>query len=445
MIKQLNDYITARNIPDNRNPVIVGVSGGIDSMVLLHLMQLSGYQITAAHCNFSLRGKESDGDQQFVTEKCARAAIPLRTVRFDTSEYAREMGISIQMAARDLRFIWFRKLANELDISYIALAHNRNDIAETLLINMLRGTGLAGLTGIRPVNGNIIRPLLFATRDMIENYATDNNILFREDSSNSDTKYIRNRIRHIVLPAMEEISDGTVSRLAETAERLTGSYDILLSETGKKYDQIFSQRDKLIYASRIELLSLEPLETYIFELFRRFGISSQQINGVINLLKSPSGKVINTSSHRILADRKNIIIKPRYENEAEQMVVESEEALLSVTSHFKAEKVEPAYFNPSSDSSVAWIDADKIKYPLSIRRWIPGDTFQPFGMGGRSKKVSDLLTDHKLSLFQKEKVSLLVSGGEVVWVIGIRADYRYRITAETTSLIKLTSRSRIII
>ncbi|MBS0010968.1 MAG: tRNA lysidine(34) synthetase TilS, partial [Bacteroidales bacterium] len=340
---------------------------------------------------------------------------------------------------------WFRKLADEIDIIYIALAHNRNDIAETLLINMLRGTGLAGLTGIRPVNGNIIRPLLFATRDMIENYATDSNILFREDSSNSDTKYIRNRIRHIVLPAMEEISDGTVTRLAETAERLTGSYDILLSETGKKYDQIFSQRDKLIYASRSELLSLEPLETYIFELFRRFGISSQQIKGVINLLKSPSGKVINTSSHRILADRKNIIIKPRYENEDEQMVVESEEALLSVTSHFKAEKVEPASFNPSSDSSVAWIDADKLKYPLSIRRWIHGDTFQPFGMGGRTKKLSDLLTDHKLSLFQKEKVSLLVSGGEVVWVIGIRADYRYRITAETTSLIKLTSRSRIII
>jgi tRNA(Ile)-lysidine synthase len=438
MINQLNDYITASKIPGNSNPVIVGVSGGIDSMVLMHLMQQSGYKIVAAHCNFSLRGKESDGDQQFVTEKCALAAIPLRTIRFDTASYARNKGISIQMAARDLRFNWFINLADELKISYVALAHNRNDVAETMLINLLRGTGLAGLTGIRPVNGKIIRPLLFATRENIERYAADNNICFREDSSNSETKYIRNRIRHIVLPEMEKICDGTVNRLAETAERLTGTYDIVLSETGSRYNQIFSEKDGLIYASRGDLVSLEPMETYIFEFFRRFGISSHQVGEVITLLESPPGKLINTPSHSILSDRKNIVIKPRHEDNPETIVIESEEALLSMTSPFKAEKMDPASLNLSSDASVAWIDAAKLKYPLNIRKWMPGDTLQPFGMGGRSKKVSDLLTDHKISLFQKENIALLISGGEIVWVIGIRTDYRYRITEKTSYVIKLT-------
>jgi tRNA(Ile)-lysidine synthase len=439
MINQLNDYITASKIPGNSYPVVVGVSGGIDSMVLMHLMQQSGYNIVAAHCNFSLRGKESDEDQQFVAEKCALAAIPFRTIRFETASYARNNGISIQMAARDLRFNWFNKLADELDINYIALAHNRNDIAETVLINLLRGTGLAGLTGIRAVNGRIIRPLLFATRENIEKYAADNNICFREDSSNSETKYIRNRIRHIVLPEMDKISDGIVNRLAETAERLAGTYDIILSETGRRYNQVFSEKDGLIYASKDDLVSLEPLETYIHEFFRRFGISSRQIDEVITLLESQPGKLINTPTHTILSDRKNIIVKPRNNDEAAEIVIESEQELLAIKSHFKAEKADPAALNTSSDASVAWIDAAKLEYPLKIRKWMPGDSFQPYGMGGQSKKVSDLLTDHKISLFQKESVFLLISGGEIVWVIGIRADHRYRITEETSSAIRLSA------
>ena len=442
MINQLNDYITATKIPGNCYPVVVGVSGGIDSMVLLHLMKMSGYNIVAAHCNFSLRGKESDDDQQFVAERCAREAIPFRTIRFDTTAYAGNKGISIQMAARDLRFNWFYKLADELDIRYIALAHNRNDIAETIIINLLRGTGLAGLTGIRPLNGRIIRPLLFATRENIETYAADNNIRFREDSSNSETKYIRNRIRHIVLPEMDKISDGIVNRLAETAVRLTGSYDIILSETERRYNQIFSEKDGLIYASKGDLISLEPLETYIYELFKRFGISSGQPDEVITLLKSQPGKLINTNTHTILSDRENIIVRPLNKDESTEIIIENEEALLDIKDLFVAEKADPASLNISPDASVAWIDASNLKSPLKIRKWMPGDTFQPYGMGGRSKKISDLLTDHKISLFQKERTLLLTSGDEIVWVIGIRADHRYRITEETSSAIRLSASKR---
>ena len=439
MINQLNEYITTHSIPGNNNPVIAGVSGGIDSMVLMHLMHRAGYNVTAAHCNFSLRGKESDSDQEFVTEKCRQAGIPLHSVRFNTTSYAGERGISIQMAARELRFRWFTQLAQKLSISYIALAHNRNDIAETVLINLMRGTGLAGLTGMKPVNKNIIRPLLFASRDMIESYAVENNISFREDSSNSEIKYARNRIRHILLPAMEEISEGSAERLVETADRLSGAYDIVASEIAKVFNQIFTEKEGLVYVSRSELKSVKPQGTYIFELFRKYGISARQIDELIRLLDSPSGKIINTPSHRILSDRDKIIIEPQREPVEAIRVIASEESLLSSGSLITAEKAEPGSFKPLTDAAVAWVDAGKLNYPLTIRKWIYGDSFQPFGMGGKSKKVSDILTDCKLSIFQKEKVYLLLSGNEIVWVIGIRADERFRITPQTSSAIKISA------
>ena len=439
MIDQLNEYITTHSIPGNSNPVIVGVSGGIDSMVLLHLMHRAGYTITVAHCNFSLRGKESDGDQEFVIEKCRQAGIPLHLIHFTTVSYAEEKGISIQMAARELRFKWFTQLADNLSINYIALAHNRNDVAETVLINLMRGTGLAGLTGIKPVNKNIIRPLLFASRDMILRYAAKHNISFREDSSNSETKYIRNRIRHILLPAMEEMNEGSVERLVETAGRLSGAYDIVTSEITRVYKQIFTEKEGVFYVSRNELKSLKPLITYIFELFRKYGISTGQINELISLLDSPPGKIINTTSHRILSDRERIIIEPLGENDESIRIIASEESLLSEVSLFSAKKVKPESFKPITDTTIAWVDAGKLNYPLTIRKWIPGDSFQPFGMGGQSKKISDILTDNKLSLFQKEKIQLLLSGDNIVWVIGIRTDNRFRITDETSSVIKLTA------
>lgn len=439
MINQLNEFIISHNIPGNNNPVIVGASGGIDSMVLLHLMQQAGYNVAVAHCNFSLRGSESDGDQDFIEKKCSESAIPFHLVRFNTASYAREKGISIQMAARKLRFRWFNELSEKLGIAYIALAHNRNDIAETMLINLIRGTGLAGLTGIKPVSNNIIRPLLFATRDMIEGYAAENSISYREDSSNSETKYIRNRIRHRVLPAMDETGADTVKRLSETAERLSDAYEIITSEIQRIYNKLFTEKKELFYVSRSELKRLRPLATYIFELFSQYGISAGQVNELINLLDSPPGKVINTPSHRILSDREKLIIEPKREPAGLIRIIQSEESLLEVTDVFSAEKIDPNSFEPIKYAAVAWVDANKLNYPLTIRKWIPGDFFQPFGMGGRSKKVSDILTDYKLSLFQKESVYLLLSGNEIAWVIGIRADERFRITPQTSSAIKITA------
>lgn len=440
MTSQLHKFISENNLPGRESRFILGVSGGIDSMVLLHLMKGAGYTVSVCHCNFSLRGEESDGDEQFVSDYCRTTETEFSSVRFDTKKHAGENNISIQMAARELRYQWFEKMRSELGFDYIGLAHNMNDVAETFMINLTRGTGLNGLTGIKPLNGKIVRPLLFATRKMIQDYATENNISWREDTSNSETKYIRNRIRHLILPGMEEMNPNIVESLYETANRMAGSYEIVTASVENIRRDIFRHHDNVSEVEKQSLLSLQPLHGYIFELFRDYGIFPGQVDGIIDLLSSGPGRVIYTAGYRIMSDRDLLIIAPDTDHSEQPVVIRDEKELLEYRGLFSARIIPAAGFTPVNNPAMAWFDSETVTYPLTVRRWRAGDRFYPFGTGG-IKKLSDLMTDLKMPMHQKERVMVLESGEDIAWVIGIRSGNRFRVSPGSTRIIEMQATS----
>ena len=433
----LKEFISENHLPGTGHPILLGVSGGIDSMVLLDLLSKAGYNISVAHCNFSLRGKESDLDERFVEEVCAGKGIGFHTVRFDTAAYAKTKRISIQMAARDLRYEWFEIKRVELGLGYIALAHNKNDVVETFMINLSRGTGLNGLTGIKPVNGNLIRPLLFATREMIRAYAAENNITYREDSSNNETKYLRNRVRHLILPHFEILNSSAVVSINETIRKLSEAYDIVTSAVESRRSAIFTVKDDVIEANKETLRGLDPLKTYLFELFREFGISPGQVDDLAELLDAESGRMIETAKYRIFSDRDKIhIVLSEQDNEGDDDIVfKNESELLSYSGHFHVSIIKPVQFIPADNPSRAWLDARSLSYPVIVRKWRAGDYLYPYGLKGK-KKLSDLFIDLKIPLYMKEKVMIMQSGNDIAWVIGIRADRRFCVTGESKMILE---------
>lgn len=438
MIGLLKKFISENHLPEIDHPILLAVSGGIDSMVMLHLMKKAGYNAVVAHCNFSLRGNESDADERFVEEICAGMGIGFHSVRFDTAEYSRSKKISIQMAARELRYEWFEMKRAELGLEYVSLAHNQNDVVETFMINLSRGTGLNGLTGIKAINGNIIRPVLFATREMIRLYAAENSISYREDSSNSETKYLRNRVRHLILPHFEIINSNAVISINETIRKLSESYEIVTDTVESVRSAIFIRNGDITEVSKESLRNLKPLKTYLFELFREFGISPPQTDEIAELLDAETGKMIETGKYRIFSDRDKILLVPAEENNNDEAVLLNEGELIDYAGHFRAYIIKPGDFKPVNDHKKAWFDAATLRYPLLIRKWKQGDFLYPYGLKGR-KKLSDLFIDLKLPVYMKERVIILQSGSEIAWVIGFRADKRFCVTDRSKKIIELST------
>lgn len=431
MLKEFKKYIAENNMLKKDSNVLLTVSGGIDSMVMAHLALSAGIKSGIAHCNFCLRGKESDMDEDLVRKYAGENQLPFYSVRFETKAYAAEKRLSVQMAARELRYRWFEEIRINNGYDLIAVAHNLNDNIETLLINLTRGTGISGLTGIRPLSGSIIRPLLFATRTDIENYCRKNQIPFREDRSNYDIKYTRNKIRNLVLPVLKEINPAIEKTLSDTIKRLKGTDELV-----ERY--ISELREKISYVKgSTSLFDRDRLRIYLsdrnvlFELFRPYGLSGSQVDDLSDVIMGITGGQLFTSTHRIIRNRNEVVVEPIEQIRDQYYFVYNAEELKEVPGieSVEIQDLTGEFYIPENNL-IACLDEGELEFPLLVRRWKKGDFFFPLGMRHR-KKLSDFLIDRKLSLIEKEKVMVLESAGRIAWVIGERIDSRFRIRSST--------------
>ena len=439
LLSRLQHYIDEQELCAPGDRILLTVSGGVDSMVMAQLMTAAGYECGVAHCNFSLRRQESDDDEMFVRAWAAARDLPFFFVRFDTKAYAAEHGLSIQMAARDLRYAWFRETARAEGYDRIALAHNRNDVAETFLINLTRGTGLRGLTGIRPRQDLLIRPLLFARRDEIEAYARREGIAWRDDSSNRSVRYTRNKIRHEILPLFEELNPSFVDTLAATAARLSATEEVFEKYLDEMRPQLLlEQGDRQLIP--LEKLRRAPARAAIlFELLSPLGFSPATTGHILKALDSTPGRQFFSPTHRLLKDRDFLIITPLSGEEGQERRYYIEEGMTGLSEPLRlrltAFERDDTFVIPR-DPAVAVIDYDKLSWPLVLRHWQPGDYFRPLGMEGM-KKLSDFFIDEKVPRDEKEKIWLITEGDRIVWIPGMRLDDRYKITDDTKKILQI--------
>ncbi|HOC47103.1 MAG: tRNA lysidine(34) synthetase TilS [Bacteroidales bacterium] len=437
MLSRFLEFSEREKLFTGGSRLLLAVSGGIDSMVMAWLFREAGIEYSIAHCNFSLRGDESDGDEEFVAAYARTSSISFFSRRFDTMTYAGTHRISVQMAARELRYDWFRSLIRSEGFDSVAVAHNLNDNVETFLINLSRGTGLHGLTGMSPRTGDIIRPLLFATREEIASYASARGIDFREDRSNAEVKYIRNRIRHKVIPELEKVNPGILAAVADTMKHLSSDSSLVDTYLSQLSGQLFTFSGDSAGVEISSLMALNPLEPHIFGLFRPFGLFPKQTDEVISLLQSGTGRSVYTATHRLLNDRGRIIISPRISEAPEEYTFNSIDEI-RISGLFSALRItEPSDDALPATHLTASLDLDLVAFPVTVRPWKPGDRFMPLGMK-QMKKISDFLIDLKVPVTEKEQVLLLLSGSDVMWVMGYRIDDRFRVSEETGKIIVLT-------
>lgn len=417
----------------SESKILIAISGGVDSVVLTHLCKEANLDISLAHCNFHLRGEESEGDEGFVMELADALDIEVYIEGFETEAYARGKKISIQMAARELRYHWFEELRETLQFDYIFTAHHANDNLETVLINFVRGTGLEGLTGIPEKNGYILRPLLPFSREDIEEYARNSHIKWREDSSNASGKYLRNRIRQEVIPTLVDLNPQFLESFENTRKHLQESSVLVEDYISALFPRI-AKEEEYGYSFRIKMLKTIPhLRAVLYELFRSFGFT--EWNDVFDLLDAQPGKIVYSKTHRLIKDRENLLLTtfPSI-NEREYEILAEEEVVMLPIGTFQLEEADEI---SNGGKNVIYLDLNKLNFPLTVRRWEEGDYFHPFGMKGR-KKLSKYFKDEKLSLPQKENCWLLCSKNEIVWVIGYRADARFGVDENTSAILKLT-------
>ncbi|MBN2747276.1 MAG: tRNA lysidine(34) synthetase TilS [Bacteroidales bacterium] len=436
-----NNYLRNDLLLKSSDSVILTVSGGVDSMVMLHLFQKTSFKIRVAHCNFQLRGQESERDMLFVENYCLQNQIEFDIIRFDTEHYAKTHKLSIQMAARELRYNWFSELKSKYQFDFIATAHNLDDLAETFLINLSRGTGLAGLHGIPAQTPSLIRPLLFADRQAISKYASIKNVPFVEDSSNQSTKYLRNKIRHDILPFFTQNNPKFLLNISRLAEYIAKVESFLLNQTDAALNPMIELQEDNIVLDLEQLQQLENHEIYFREFLRGYKFSFATVDLIWQaILTEKCGLWFDSPTFRLFIDRSKIILIPgnvlnnNYLNE-DWYISSDLEVLAPMELHCELISEKPSHF--SSDSHTIWIDYHKVTFPLKIRRWQHGDYFYPFGMKGK-KLLSDFFIDNKISILDKTEIFLLVSNDEIVWIIGMRADNRFRIDTKTQRILKIS-------
>lgn len=413
--------------------ILLATSGGKDSMVMVHLFQQLDYQIGIAHCNFQLRGMESFEDQNFVKEYATAHDIPLFITQFDTKAFAEDYKISTQVAARELRYNWFYELLETEKFDYILTAHHADDNLETFLINLSRGTGLDGLTGIPQQNDKVVRPFLVFSQEEIEEYAKLNTIQWREDSSNASDKYLRNKIRHHLVPLLKELNPNFLSSLHKTQTYLQEVQVMAEDASIMIYQQVARQENDTIYFDLKKLQQLPNCKSYLYQWLKEFDFTAWE--DIYDLVESQSGKYVFSPEYRLLKDRDFLILSPiDFIDSNDKYYIQKDQSEVNIPLKLSLCKV--ADISNVSNKTI-FVDADKIQYPLVLRRWNEGDVFQPFGMNGKSKKVSKLFKDEKLSLLDKENVWILCSDNAIVWVIGIRQDERFKIDTAANTILKI--------
>lgn len=439
MLSTIQAYIAQHQLLRPGAPVIVGLSGGADSVALLHILTRLGYPCVAAHCNFHLRNDESDADADFAQQTAEALGLPFRRIDFDTADYARQHGVSIEMAARTLRYEWFETLRPELGAEAIAVAHHRDDNVETVLLNLIRGTGLSGLCGMRPRNGHIVRPLLSVDRHQIVRWLADRHLPFCTDSSNASDVYRRNFVRLRLLPLMEQLNPSVRDAILRMAGHLTDVEAIYRNA-------IDSHRAHLIDADgRISidaLLRTPAPQAVLFELLTPYGFTPSQCADIARALSGESGRSFFAPGGRwhLLKDRLHLILYPADEVSADAFTLTLGSELTAPIRLSLEERIVDEAFTISRSPHVATFDADRIALPLTLRRWRAGDSFVPFGMTGR-KKLSDYFSDHKFSLLHKAAAWILCdASGRILWIVGHRTDNRFRITSKTRRALIVTQR-----
>lgn len=450
LLKRFVQYINDQNLFQKDNRLLLAVSGGIDSVVLTELCHQAGYHFFIAHCNFHLRNEESNRDEKFARSLAEKYSVPIFVRSFQTERYAEENNVSIQVAARELRYSWFCDLAREEAVKgenkiKIITGHHANDNIETLLMNFFKGTGIRGLQGILPKKGDLIRPLLFATKEEIVQFTGENELLFVEDSSNASDKYTRNYFRNQLIPSLQKIFPQVEENLVNNIARFR-EIDILYNQSIEIHrGKLLEFKGNEVHIPILKLVKVTPLKTILYEIIKDYHFTAHQAERVVNLLKSDSGKYLSSQTHRIIKNRGWLIIAPLNTQEAQHIVIEKtderiifEEGVLN----FKNIHKTPKEIVQNLNNDVI-IDAGNVEYPVILRKWKQGDYFYPLGLQKKEsgkpgkKKLSKFFIDQKISLSEKEKIWVLESNKKIIWIINKRLDERFKVTHQTKSFLSI--------
>jgi tRNA(Ile)-lysidine synthase len=450
---------------------LLAVSGGVDSVVLCHLMYHAGYNFVIAHCNFQLRGAESERDEQFVRSLGEKYGKQVLVQEFETEKYATDNKVSIQIAARRLRYDWFNSIINGEEVmanketasppfmgqpelttdnsplttdnshlkpQFIVTAHHANDNIETILMNLFKGTGIAGLHGILPVQAKIFRPLLFAKKEELLEYATQNQLSYVEDSSNLTDKYTRNFFRQHLFPVLKEIYPQVEDNLLKNIERFTEAEELYKQAVEQHKKKLLEVKTNEIHIPVLKLQRSAPVSTIVYEIIKDFGFNANQVAEVVRLLESETGKYVLSPSHRIIKNRKWLIISPIATTEASNILIEEKDKQVIFNGgELLLRTVKPGgNFQVPLDKTIAAVDGALIAFPLLLRKWKQGDYFYPLGMK-KKKKLSRFFGDQKLSKTEKENVWVVEMDKKIIWIVGHRIDDRFKISAATKEVLEL--------
>ncbi len=462
LLQKFIEFSADKRMASAKKKTLLAVSGGIDSVVMCSLFAEAAFPFGIAHCNFQLRGKESEGDEQLVKSLAKKYGVDFYSKKFETGSYAKEKSISIQVAARELRYEWFEQVRTENNFYLIATAHQLNDNIETILFNFTKGTGIRGLRGIPVRQGNIVRPLLFASRDEIENYQKEKGLEYREDSSNAEDKYTRNKIRHHVIPLLKEINPSLENTFAEKVDLFGELERMYERQVSKSAAKMFLPRGKDIYIPLLLLKKTENASTVLFEYLKGFGFNAEHADDMLQSVDAEPGKQFVTATARVIKDRRFFILTKLSEvNESVQFIAEKDsevslgEKKLEIgkqrlevrgqRSEVRGQKSEvrgeKSEIKITADRKTAYLDKAKLEFPLIARRWKQGDYFYPFGMKMKKKKLKKFFTDEKVPLHEKENIWVIESNKKIVWVAGYRIDERFKVTDATTEVLKLQIKS----
>jgi len=433
MIKEFENHINKEFFFIKKAKLLIAISGGLDSVVLTHLCKQLELDMALAHCNFNLRGEESDADEAFVMQLAEDLDLELFVESFETENYAKAHKISTQMAARNLRYEWFDELVMLLDFDYLLTAHHADDNLETFLINLSRGTGLDGLTGIPEVNNNIVRPLLIFSRDTLEVYANEKQIAWREDSSNTTTKYLRNKLRHEVIPILKGINPQLLQNFEKSQNYLKDARSIIDDRIDDVSHQVIDDIDN--DGIKLNIAAIQKLNNsnaYLYELLKDYGFT--EWNDVYSLLEAQSGKLVVSKTHRLVKDRTHLLLNEIVDIEnTNYNISENDKEIQTPFGTLFFDEADAIF---GKRTNLLYIDRTKLKFPLTLRKWEKGDYFYPSGMTGK-KKLSKYFKDEKFSLIDKENVWLLCSDGDIVWIINHRADNRFVTDKNTQDILKV--------
>lgn len=433
-------HINGNHLCNKTDKILLAVSGGADSMMMADLFMKEGFCVGIAHCNFQLRENDADKDELLVKTFSLKNNIPFYSIQFETKKFAEEEKLSIEEAARMLRYEWFEKIRAHNDYSFIATAHHQNDNNETLLFNFLRGTGIHGLHGIPVKQGKIIRPMLFLSKGEIKEYVVQNNIPYSEDITNLSNDYTRNYLRNTIVPMLEQHFPGLEKRLNQNIKRLAEAEQLYNESIGRYRKYLVEEKGNEFFIPVLKLKKCQPLDTIAYEIFKEWNFNYEQSQQIIQVIDSEPGKTIISKTHRLIRDRKWFIVTSLTEKNVSHILIEKEQTHIEtedIALHLNIQSAEG--YAISTNQDIASLDASKITFPLLLRPWKQGDYFYPLGLG-KKKKLSRFFIDQKIPLHKKEKIRVLESDKRIIWVVGMRIDDRFKITKGTKEVLKITSR-----